>query len=170
MFACRQERFAKGIVKIIPAAEILAAVSVGFGEQAAFNHVENDLAEILAFVNAPFLKEGDGHGTELSESEIADTSEKFLAADVRAFAPLAEDGFLREIKRLADKEVGIARVAGILRDDQIETFFEAGFVHFSVRLNRPLPEWAGARRGGLGAPSRRGAMPPLRRAIIVPAG
>src|SRR3989442_885718 len=77
-----QERVAERLVKIVAALEILTSVSVGFAEQPVVHHVEDEFAEILAAVDAPFVEDGRGHRAKLLERELPYAVEQLAAADV----------------------------------------------------------------------------------------
>ena len=114
----RWVQFCKGVGEIVAVLEIVARVLVGLGEQADFHHVENNFAEVAAAFHAPFLKHGHDHRAELLERELADAVEQFLPADVAdGAAGFLAGEFLREVERLADERVGVARESRVLCDD-----------------------------------------------------
>src|SRR2546430_1130947 len=49
----RQIRFAKSLVEVVAAFEIVAAVPFRLGQQPGFDHIENDFSKVLAAFDAP---------------------------------------------------------------------------------------------------------------------
>jgi len=134
-----QERPAEGLIKVVAAIEISAGVLVGFRQQAILDHVEDDFAEVVTLMNAPFLKDSHGHGAELAEGEAADAPEQFLPADMAdAAAVFPADAFLGVVQRLANELVGVAGIARVFGPDYLERFIETDFVHIKALLVWPL--------------------------------
>ena len=132
------ERFAEGVGEVVAVLEIGAAIFLGFCEQAGLHHVEDDFAKVLATPDTPFLEHGHGHRTKLLEGKLPDAVEQFLAGDVAdGAAALLADEFLREIERLADKSVGVARVTRVPRDDDLNRFVKIDLLHFNLPPSGP---------------------------------
>ena len=126
----RPERFEESFLEIVTVFEIRAGVGVGFIEQTGFNHVEDDLAKIVGSPNAPFVKQGEGHRTVLSESVITNPIEEFLAAHVPELLFLFfADFFLGMIEGLAHEQISVAVITRIFGRDFFEDFFEMDRLH-----------------------------------------
>lgn len=130
---------AEGLVKIVGALEIVAAVLFGLAEHTAtmFDEVEDDFAEVFAAANTPFVKDEQGHGPERTKRVIANALKKLLACDVPVLAlrpvpGVLVDALLREVQGLPDEGVDLARVAGVGRDDPINDFLKVNGVHSAL--------------------------------------
>src|SRR5262245_6318085 len=130
LLAGREIWLAEGLEKIVAALKIGAAVFFCLRQPANFHHIEHELAEIFAGVDAPFLKQVHRHRAELRYRKVSNARQKLLSTDVAALASaLFDDGFLCVIQRLADKRIGLAMVARVFDLDPFYRFFKTHFVH-----------------------------------------
>ena len=128
----RPERFAEGFGKIITVLEIIAGIFFRARKQADFNHVENNFAKIFAVADAPFLKHGRGHWAELLQRVLPQATQQFLSGDVPHFAEIfAANELLREVERLAHKQIRVAMKAAVSRENLLHGFVEIDFLHIS---------------------------------------
>ena len=136
-FADGQKRFAKGLVEIVGAFEIVTSILVGFGQEFEFDHVENDFAEVLAASDPPCFEQRQRHRTELLQGELADAPEQLLAGDMASFGFLwlPADHSLRVIERLSNEEVSVPMVALVLGKNLIDGFLETGGLHVYLEFN-----------------------------------
>src|SRR5439155_750018 len=113
--ASRQVRFAEGLEKIVAALKIGAAVLFRLRQPADLDHVEYDVAEVLARMDAPLLEQAHRHRPELRERKLADAGQQLLPGDMaRAALARTGDGFLRVVQRLAHKCIRLLMVARVL--------------------------------------------------------
>lgn len=66
------------------------------------DHVEDHLAEVFAFMDAPFIQDHGGHGAVLRQPIIPKAGQKFLAGNVPDFILVRfADPLLRVIQSFA---------------------------------------------------------------------
>jgi hypothetical protein len=124
------KRFAESVIEVVTAFEVVAAVFLGFAEEAEIDHIEDDFTDIFAAMEAPFVEERFGHGAILFESEFANAFEQFLAGDMADFVAIGFDDFLLGvIEAFADEEISFAMVPRVLFDDFVENLIEVNRVH-----------------------------------------
>ena len=108
--------------------EIVPRISFRFREQAAFDHIEDDIAEIPAVVDAPFLQHGQSHRPVLLERELPHAVEQFLAADMADLAQVfLADELLGKTQSLAHERIGVAMETRVLRKDLLHNFIKIDF-------------------------------------------
>src|SRR5881392_2517131 len=73
---------AEHLEKIVAILKVLARILRGLGQEIALDHVEDQLAEILAALDAPFIEHHLRHGAELLQGVLADAHQQFLASHV----------------------------------------------------------------------------------------
>ena len=128
-----QERFAEGVLEIVAAFEIVAAVVGVFGEEMVINHDEYDFAEIFAGPDAPFVQNSESHGAVFLQSVVADAVEQFIAADVAdVFLFLFRTVALGEFEGFSQENVGVAMIARIGVHDFFQGVFEINGLHGSM--------------------------------------
>ena len=125
-----EKRLLKSFVEQIAAFEILVIVRVGFGEQAGFDQIENDVPEIFAPLKAPFVEDEHGHGPIDLQGISANALEQFLAADVAdAFLGVADDILLGVIQGVSHERVSLAVIPRIALHDLFNRFIEIHCFH-----------------------------------------
>ena len=78
----REEGLAEGVVESVAAFEIVTVAGVGLALAMVRDHVEDDLAEILAAVDAPFGQHGGGHRPVGFQGVTAQAVEQLRGADI----------------------------------------------------------------------------------------
>src|SRR5713226_1968340 len=135
-FARRQEWLNESFLEIVAALEIGAAVLIGLFQEIAFDHVEDDFAEIFAGAHAPFVENGERHRAELLQGAGADAAEQFLAADVpRLLLAAGQDLLLGVVERFLDKRISGTGVTLVPLENFLEGFFEFDGLHADYRTN-----------------------------------
>jgi hypothetical protein len=121
-------RAAEGGFKVIAVVEIMNGVIFSFTEDVFVDEIENDLPEIGAGVHSPVIQDGHGQRPVFAKRVLAD-SLKQLGGGNMSLRPLG--GLLhqlgREIKRLADEDIGFSLVAVILGENLRQGFMDADF-------------------------------------------
>src|SRR5712692_1380781 len=140
-FARGEERLDESFLEIVAALEIGAAVLIGLFQEIAFDHVEDNFAEIFAGAHAPFVENGERHRAELQQGVGAEAAQQFLAADVPRLLLAAGHGlFLRVVEGFLDKRVSGAVVTLVPLENFLEGFFEFDGLHADYRITaHPAP-------------------------------
>jgi len=108
---------------------MVAAVGVGFALAMVGDHVEDDLAEIFAAVNAPFGQNGDGHRPVGFQGVTAQAVEQLGGADIADLVSGTAAGAAGEIEGFADEEVGLGVKARVGGDDFFDGLLESQGLH-----------------------------------------
>src|SRR3954454_608911 len=72
----------EGLVQVVDANEVGAAVLVGLAHEVGLDEVEDDLAEVAGPVDAPHAEYRAGHQAKLAQGEIPDAVEQLRPADM----------------------------------------------------------------------------------------
>src|SRR5258708_25367954 len=133
-FARGQERLDESFLEIVAALEIGAAVLVGLFQEIAFDHVEDNFAEIFAGAHAPLVENGERHRAKLLQGVGAEAAQQFLSAHWPRFLLSAgHDLLLRVVERFLDKRVRGAVVTLVPLENLLEGLFEFDGLHADYR-------------------------------------
>ena len=99
------------------------------------DEVEDDLAEVFAFVDAPFVENCFAHGAEFFEGVLAEAVEELGAGDVVVCGFAAFEGFERVVESFADEGVGFCVVTSIFPNDRIDDAREVKLLHIQSVLH-----------------------------------
>jgi len=144
------------LVEIVAVAELIERVGIVFAEDLLADHVEDDVAEVLAGIDVPVMENGEDHRAEFLEGEKADAIEELSGGNVLgkrlpAFFLLLD----REVERVADKRVNLPVIAGVFRQDSINCLRKADFLH--SELGKGKPSNVMGREGSVNCGGRGGA-------------
>ena len=125
-FARGKEGVSEGFLEGELIRKVVHGVRVLFAKHAFFDEVEDHFTDVGALSDAPFAEEGQGHGAEFLQGEIAEAKEKFFPADV---AVLAVVFFLcplqGEVECVLEKEIGPGLEAVVFFQNLIHSCVES---------------------------------------------
>jgi hypothetical protein len=102
------ERFDEGVVKGEDVLEVAGRVGVVFAEDAGVDEVEDDLAEVVGGLEAPFVEDGLAHRAVFLEGEFAQAVEEFLAGNMPVgVLAAALERLERVVETFLDEVVGV---------------------------------------------------------------
>ena len=122
-------------MKTVSPREIMPRVFVCLCEHVSIHQIENNFTEVLALTDPPIIKERDGHGSVLIDSELPDALQQLLTGDVahRSTLLLCEF-FLSMVKSLSNKKIRFALVPRILGYDFFEHIIEFNTLHNALTV------------------------------------
>jgi len=147
-----QERGDEGLVEIVALAELLDGIGFVFPEDFLADHIEDDVAEILAGADVPVAENGGDHGAKFLKGEKADAVEELGGGDVPGEAGEALLVFLLlldgEIQGIANEGVYVAMVTRVFFLDTVYCLRKAYFLH-AVIVGKCKPPKVGGPGGSV---------------------
>lgn len=98
--------------EVVDAEEVIESIIGGFPHFALFDHFEDDMAEVVCGMHAPFAKNDRAEHTELLQPQKSDAFEEFSTGDVPGFfgVLVATELFLDESQGGEDEFVGTGMI------------------------------------------------------------
>ena len=89
LFGCRLEGLRESDLEIKTAGEVSDAVAIVLSKIAGLDEIVDDVSHVFAALQAPFMEDGQGHGTIFGDGMEPVAFEDFLTADVLVFLAFA---------------------------------------------------------------------------------
>src|SRR5215472_14895900 len=145
---CRCERRHKRLFEIVDIFEIFDRILLGLSENTGGDQIKNHVSDVFAGMDAPAIEHCHHHRAEFLERVLPDSVEQFRPGHVTHADAL--DFLLllgREVERIAQKNVAIPLVVGIVGYNRLESLGESNLLHRQKRrVSNALPKIIGNRK------------------------
>lgn len=102
-----EERCLKSFLESVGFAKVIEFVGILFSKNTVLDEDEYNFSDVMAFFDAPVLKDGGAHWPIFLENVVAESKKKFVSAHMTVFIVGSLGKAIdRKIKSFPDKKVG----------------------------------------------------------------
>ena len=113
-----EERGFESLLESIGLAKVIELVGVLFSKNSVLDEDKYDFPDMMAFFDAPVIKDGGAHRPVFLQNVVAEPKEKFMSANVTFFVVrYLGKAVDRKIESFSDKKVGSGFKALFFFDD-----------------------------------------------------
>src|ERR1044071_5144679 len=126
----RCERSYKCLFEVVNILEILNRIFFSFSENPGGDQIKNHMSNVLARMNAPAIEHRHYHRAEFFQRILPNAIEQFWTGYM-AHADTSDLFLLlcRKIERIAQKNVTVPLIAGVVGHNRFESLSESNFLH-----------------------------------------